>query len=576
MFTLPLSRGKQGGSFGRSRVLRSSETERINLKCLELRVTALSDELILKLVLKLESRNAWTFKLDSLLEGRSIDELMTLGNESLQRVFECSVLRMNKPIFDIALKCIEARGLAAEAMPELLDSTEVQEALMEADAVDLLKRMTADISLTEEVDLLECMLVCATMFRARRCVEYLQEFAENWRDIPDMVLAYAHIGDLERVEILCSGPDMKRFMDSGIEEAVIMGHLDVAKFMRDKFERELAAHEVKNFAHALLTTVKERANPCVINRLLSSVEFLAWVLKDLVYTTEIKEQQWLEYAIDGRHKELCHYLAGTGCNMLAYRGFYITFDKTNLLDFLDLCCGLDKDCPYGEAPEVELFLVKRGIQIPRDENPVARILWGGVKTASLSNRVELIKHYLMEDPLSGTKTRLCFLDLDTSLRSFHVTPLGYLELLDTPQTVPWTGKKVIKWADFVPSDSRAPKTDEWNVTRPNAKEIQAVGDIRAALIQHGADPEYLFAPDSLMRLDWFQSTVQPEFIRRLIHGRAEVNHKHKNGDTPLSLAMDAGQPVTIIKLMLELGASVDSIDEMNSIKNFVDRRDGGS
>ena len=159
---------------GESDFFEAMSRKLVNPKRLRLRVSALSDSLISRLRSTDEAKLTWIFPLESALQGRSVEEFNVLGKQSLEAILMCSIGRMNIPIFENAMNCIEARGLAAEVVLEVLPFLMVQEALMEADALEMVKRMIGNISHSQEAFHVEGLLVSATQYRAERCEEYLQ------------------------------------------------------------------------------------------------------------------------------------------------------------------------------------------------------------------------------------------------------------------------------------------------------------------------------------------------------------------------------------------------------------------
>lgn len=113
----------------------------VNPKFLKPRVNGISDALIRKLGVGLENDKTWSLLLESLVEGGSIDELMVLEGSSLGKILACSVMRMNFSLFHRAVSCIEAGGRVYSVMFRLTNVEAFRDALMEADAVQMLMRM---------------------------------------------------------------------------------------------------------------------------------------------------------------------------------------------------------------------------------------------------------------------------------------------------------------------------------------------------------------------------------------------------------------------------------------------------
>ena len=118
----------------------------VNPKFLKPRVYGISDALIRKLGVGLENDKTWSLLLESLVEGRSIDELMVLEGSSLGKILACSVMRMNFSLFHRAVSCIEAGGRVYSVMFRLTNVEAFRDALMEADAVQMLMRMIGSLS----------------------------------------------------------------------------------------------------------------------------------------------------------------------------------------------------------------------------------------------------------------------------------------------------------------------------------------------------------------------------------------------------------------------------------------------
>ena len=543
----------------------------VNPRFLKLRFGALSDELIKTLLSKHEFTRAWIYILESLVAETSIDELMGLGESSLLAILHCSIMRMNIPIFTSVMQCIEGRAFGYEAISCMLRREEAMKVLMKADAVELLRRMIHSLPVHQKPCLIEALTVQAIKVRARSCLEYLKSFSTNWSCIPGILGAHAYAGDFERVKTLCSASNDSMYR--GIMESVITGQVHIAAFLRAAcYERhpDLSRSRSRDvLVSRMLKALELSAERPVIHRLLgdgSSTEFLSWLfegIRDFRDKKADERESWFEYAIRLRLGQMCHYLADRGCDTFKYYRRDVRLEKKDLFDFIELCCGVRTGYgPYGD-PAMELFLAQRGIPrtVDFDCNPVCEIIREGFCDASLSERVELVKHYLQQDPSYATRTVSYYLKFTTSL--FEATPLGHMEVHGIPTTEIWSGKPAVENTVFVDGDEK--KTDEWKLSRPNEKEIQALRDMRAALIEHGADPEFLFAPDTLMILNWRYAMIPAEFVRRLIQGRADVNHTcQRIGQNPLLAALHGGQSVKVIKVLLDAGGSVDFDEVENS------------
>lgn len=113
--------------------------------------------------------------------------------------------------------------------------------------------------------------------------------------------------------------------------------------------------------------------------------------------------------------------------------------------------------------------------------------------------------------------------------------------------------------------------DEWKVTRANDIEIYALREIRAALLEHGADPGILFPPKVLTRVRWESTEISPAFLERIIHGRADVNYIHSGGSAPLSLVLGFGlsnRKLEYADVLLRCGADIDARDNYGKTAVF--------
>ena len=542
----------------------------VNPKFLKLQVSSLSDSLISRLSSTYSIRTSWSVALESLVQNTSMDELMKLGVKSLQKVLECSVLRMNVPLFNFALKCIEAREYASSLILEVLRKHNVQTALMTADALEMLKGMVRHIPLLRETLLAEDLIVSAVALRATRCSNYLLVACMGLK-IPDRMLeAVASAGDLESVQDLCQNAS-PAMLKSALRAAVVMRHLEIAAFLRCEWivcQGGLSNDEKMRLIEELLHAFYRKKS----NRLLHddrTVEFLNWVFDgvDDLNNSRIEGMTLLEYACEHRLRKLCHYLVDRGCTSFSLQSgaaggrIELILEKQDLLHVLDLRCGVKNCVTLEEDPVMELFVRTRGVRLCSEGDDVGfvtEVLGEGIATSSFANRVDLIKHYLTEDPESATQ--FCTFPSSIPVNGAYMgrTPLGALELLGTPQKRIWNGKNVIGFADFVFFDTkRMCYTDEWDLTRPNEVEIQALRDIKAALIQHGADPEVLFESDALHDLPWEKGVVSHEFVNRIINGRADVNDMESYDHRPLRKAFKTFQPTEVIKVLLDAGASIE-------------------
>lgn len=541
---------------------KACDRRRINPKFLKLEASRLSDSLISKFAPRRENGTAWSIALESVLKGRSVNELRSLGRASLETILACSVIRMNVSIFDIVFKVIELRGYGSEIMAQSLCRPDVQTALLKGDSLELLRRMADLVPLQRNIQIAEQLQACAMKFGAPRCGTFLFDIALD--TIPGMLKAYACRGDLERVKLLLSNGDLLNLW-AAVEVAVSMRHLDVATLLLTECKKRHSepAHraETQPIIEVLEAFFANHGDG-------PSTEFLTLLFDGIDDLNSLWNAFLLEFACDTRCQRLCHFLVGRGCTYFSMRCFVFTLENQDMLDFLDFCWGLNNSSAYKKDPAVELFLLKRGEHLREmlTDNPIIRILREGFRTASFSNRIELIRNYLETEPTLATKIK-CFCSPQfLNHASVSVTPLGVLELFGTPQTHVWTGKNVIQLAAFASFERpEEPSTDEWDLMQPNEIEIQALRDIRTALVEHGADPEYHFDKNALHQLlRRAKKQVPPELIRRVIHGRADVNYQDSSGTNPLLVALrnnlPRGDDVDIIRQLLDEKADPYFID----------------
>ena len=521
----------------------------VNPKVLRLEVSELSDSLIEELTDKVKDGKVCSSTLEVVLSSRS----MALDPRLFQDILECGIVRMNRRIIDIALNYLEELGLASKMIRRLFRKIDVRHSLMREDALELLERMTSHVPLSEDRYLAENYMVCATEFQAQKCMNYLQGFTGSWECIDGMLQACAHAGDLERVKALCSGtrcpPDF--VIQMALKQAIHARRLEVAAFLRYKWDElnpNPSLYAMRSFVNDLLDKLDSRVDCALMTLIFGRI--------DNDYFRNMGTH--LEFAIDARNRIMCDYLTSRGC-ILEFPDR--TLEGRDLLDFVDLCLTLETDCSYEKHPAAELFLLNRGIQTRRNlneyESHLFRILLAGFETASFANRLDLIKYYLRHNPPSATETKCLFHIPSLVCRYLTVTPLGLLELLGTPRRRFWDGRNVI-------GSVLAAEPDEWELSRPDEIEIQALRDIRTALVESGADPNYLFAPCALHGLEWEGNIVPAEFVKRLIDGRADVNHERRGAERTLTRAFATYQPVDVIKVLLESGAWIDPEDELDA------------
>ena len=555
------------------------ERRLVNPKFLKLQPSALSDSVISRLSSSDRILNSWAARLELLVEGKSIDDLMMLGEKSLEKILVCSVLRMNIQLFETTLAFIETREYASSAILGALHHIEVQRALMTADALEMLRAMLRNVSLHSDAYLAKDLMVSSIESRATRCSNFLLIACMGLK-IPDHMLdAVAHSGDLVSVKAVCRNASTA-MIESALYDAVSIRHLKMAEFLRSEWitRQTVVSNDAKmNLIDDLLNAWYGK----ITNRLVhdeTSEEFLNWLFDgiDDLNNARIDGITLLEFACYDRIRTLCHYLVRRGCSSFGLQcgttgeRIELTLEMNDLVHVLDLCCEVKKGVPLEEDPVLELFLLRRGICIAfsgDDENFVMQKLREGFEYSSFANRVDLIKHYLLENPgLASLFSSFCPGQLK-NCGCVGMTPLGALELIGTPETRIWDGKNITRVADFLSTDMKTLQlTDEWNLTRPNEVEIQALRDIKAALIQHGADPEVLFECDALTDLPWEKGVVSYEFVKRVIDGRADVNDE-SNDFKPLTMALMTFQPLEVIKLLLDSGASVESNSSLVAIEH---------
>ena len=453
-------------------------------------------------------------------------------------------------------------------MQRLLHVTRTQSALLKADAVELLSRMISNIRISDRDSFVEELLVNATKLRAVRCANYLQDFTRNWQQIPEMLGANASAGNLERVKIFCGADRLPaiEMIHGALKEAVSAQHLEVAAFLRTEWERRArpSYHARQRLLGDLLKALGEGSSP--------SVEFLTWLFSgvDDLADRWVDGMTLLDFALRERSRTMCHYLVDRGCTSLTLGRRHLALEKGDLFDFLDLCCGMAKDCHIEKDPGFELFLLRRGIQIrytTNRDNPVIQVLQEGFEASSFANRFELIQAYLMKDATLATKTDCFRPDAYYTRYPYWVTPLGALELLGTPIITTWTGEKSIALVDSrsMIATERS-DTDEWESRRPDAVEIRALRDIRETLLEHEADPQFLFAPRALITLVESGFYITSEFVKRMIHGRADMENRGWEGMTALSWMLRRRSPnkrkkLNVADILLECGADINSLDD---------------
>lgn len=547
--------------------LEALDRKLVNRKYLRLKDNPISDDLIDKVYVKFGYR-CRTYALDTLLQDRSIDEIMNLGRESLKRILRCSVVRLNIAVLDIALKCMKARGYITSQTLDFLYDDDFNNTLMETDALLILKKIFDFIPPDPLTFLCKHLLLSAIKFRARRCEKYLQGFTGDWTQIRGMLEAQSFAGNLKQVKTLCSpvGQVAIETIHSALQRATLMRHLDVASFLRDEYERrrgKCTAHQRMALIGSFVDEMRREPRPRETKRLWDkdlSIEFLNWLFEGInnIGDWQLSGLPLLNVACVLRSKTMCHFLVDRGCTSITVLHVEIELEKEDLLTLLDLCCDAKRYRYFTDDPLVQMFLVSKGIIALQD--PVFEVLVKARTFSTISNRVELIKRLLVANPRLATKLSLeSFQTSYNNCSLCEMTPLGFLELFGAPVIEIWTGKTKIELPHFRYFDQdKIPVKDDWKLTRPNEVEIQALWDVREALIQHGADPGLLFAPEALARLFQDGGYVSAEFIRRLVHGRADVNHKFDDGSTPLTRAVQSHPPVDVIRALLEAGASLES------------------
>ena len=533
----------------------------VHPKYLKLEVAKLSDSLISKFGSRRENGTAWSVALESVLQGRPFRALYHLERTSLKTILECSVLRMNQSIFDIAIQCLKGHRYEWDAIFHLLRLENVRAALMQADAIEILREMDRCVPLCQTS--IDELLLCASKFSAPRCFSYISDINKRLPGIDRKLQAHAHAGDSAEVRALLSTYPRASVeaIKAALHQAVRMRHLDVAAALRVELKKRhetLTNHDIEQLVKALSKPVQDEG---------PSMDLVTWLFEGVRDITglRINESTLLEFACDERFKTMCHYLIGRGCTGPTISGIPLTLGRKDLFDLVDLCCGFKKGTRCKEEPPVELFLLKRGI-FPRgndyDKNPVIEVLWDGFRSASFSNRIELIEQYLMIDSSLATKMSHVHLGKPSAI---SMTPLGTLEQFGTPETEIWTGKNVIKVADFLTHKGMAKTvTDEWRRGQPDETNIQALQDITTALVKHGADPGYWFERGALIELFNKRRTVSIELLKRIIQGRADVHFQDENGNNPLKIALRKYVPqengVDIIRNLLDAKADPYFID----------------
>ena len=553
-------------------LLKALDRRMVKPEFLKLERIEISASLIDTLCTKIRSGIKCISLLENILQSVTIDELVTLKPWVFREILECSFYHFNVAIFDIAIKCVAAHGNVSAVMTRVLCDCEFERSPIRVDSLEWLRKMTEHVSLKENHYIAEHFMVCAIKFGAQRCIQHLQGFVRDWTQIDGILEACVYAGDLERVKILFSSNNhfADKIIKRELELAVKMRHLDVSKFLRSEYDKchpNPSLYERERLAIDLADRVNNQVNHPL--RESTMPEFVSFTFRGIDDVSIRKMGLQLKEAILTSNRTMCDYLAGRGCTLEWPDG---TLEGKDLLEYIDLRLGLEEDYNYERYPTVELFLLKRGIRIRNGEDdrksPLVRILWEGFEAASFANRVDLIKHYVGAEPASAMK--ICSLSRVPSpvCRYLSVTPLGLLELLGMPGTRIWDGKRVIGLAD------NASKPDEWELARPNEVEIQALRDIRTALVEGGADPEYLFASGGLQGLGWEGNIVPAAFVKRIIHGRAAVNYKIWNQECALTRAFKTFQPACVVKVLLDSGALViTSCDHLYGVKHGLNKAD---
>ena len=557
--------------------LKAMDRRLVNPKFLKLRASAVSDSLISWLLVGVHNGTGSTARLKSFLEGRSFRALVNAGIDP-KLILEYSVICIDLSMFDQALKCMESRGDVGNLIRQLLGYRRVQSVLMKADALDLLSRMVVKLNLPDKSHFgEEDLMVCATKFGAVRCANYLESFTGDRTRIPSMLEAYAYTGDFAGVKLLCTADrrPWPGLLFRALYQAVIRQHVHVAAYLRSQWEaltRPSNSDRI-SLVKDLFKTIERSGNP--LPELSEGIVSCIFEGIEDVKELRIRSLSMLDYACCYRQRTMGHFLVGKGCRTFFLARLDITLEKNDLLNFLDLYCASTERRFRFEDPAVESFLLKRGVHIRKkdvDKNPVFQVLAEGYECNSLANRVELIKAYLDDDPRLASKAGRFYVGRD-SVGDWGpwVTPLGALELIGTPMKEAWTGESLIGYAGW---DNKE-ETDVWKRWEPNEIEIQAVRDIRTALIDHGADPDYLFAPSALNHLIMTWEDASFDLVKRMIHGRADVNNKDLFGVTPLSLALQRRHFVAFNKfklahILLACGADLNAAENHARAKRDVE------
>ena len=349
----------------------------VNPKYLKLRDCDLSDCLIEDLAAR--SGLPRSVAMECILDGRAVDEFMILEEESLETILLCSIWRMNVSIFDQALKCIKARGYDSQLVSDLLQNPEFQSSLMKADALEFLKRMAEIVPLTEH-SLSRSLLLFATQFRARNCLHYLQGLTSEGENIDGMLEAHAFAGDSEAVTTLCRKATPATIRRA-LEQAVGMLHLDIADFLRTEWAKRASP----SYSDRRILVIDLLITIAANWKVEPSVEFLSWLFEGIENMDEllIYRSTLLQFACHNRFRTMCHFLVGRGCTALTFWDPPVALGQKDLLNLLDLCCGLKRDVDFKTDPTVELFLLKRGLQVRKNitvGNPIIQLVAAQIPT----------------------------------------------------------------------------------------------------------------------------------------------------------------------------------------------------
>jgi hypothetical protein len=508
-----------------------------------------------------------------LLDGRSVAEVEKLGKNALNEIIKCSLVNLDEGLYDLTAQCIKSEKKGWNLMPEFLYSTRVRVALMQADAVEWLKKINSKFTIRKKLkwELMEE----AIAFGAEKCLRFLSSGKTEWKTLPRALSAVVHAGNLERLSQLFDAKGRKLDLytiEDELHHAVELRHLEVADFLRKEWCRLYTDKKNFKIAYARLTYVLYEdiisggVESFGVTKVVGepSTELLDWLfadIPDLGNLGVVHSRHLLEIAVGERYRRVCHYLIKRGATSLSLCGRDI--ERKKLKSVVNFCCRLPfGDFEWQNSPKVQAFLLKKGLL--RDQSlSIVKVLEHAYHAGTFSDCVEFVRNLLRRDPRLSKKLEKCSLIPHCPL---NVTPLGLLALVGTPQIKAWTGKSVVGYSELVfQFEDKKKQPDEWNATQPNLKEIAAFKRIGQLLSSRGASPKRLFGPEVLHKMFMYLGGWHLDAIPKLIAGGADINYEEE-GQASLELAASLGRShgPMYVKKLLECGASLDKRRGMNA------------